>query len=274
MAKLNFDQLTTVLNRDDSERGDRQVSFFSIGDGEEAIVRFPYSSTNDFDVISTHKIKVGDKERRISCLRDTPSESIDNCPLCAHGRTFQGTFAQVDSSKVESRFFVKLINYVKDDSGNIVPVACTWERPLGFARELVTLMQEYGPLSECIFKIKRTGKKLDTKYTIMFGSPAVYPEERYPKNFESFNNYNILGGLVLNKNYNEVATYLETGSFPQTATQEASNSYTNLDNVVDDSPMPVENVVPPMNNVTTQNNSTPPWEQNQPAVQRPNRRYY
>ena len=45
-----------------------QVNFFSLNDGEEAIVRFMDNSVSDFEILSLHNIELDGKYRKVSCL--------------------------------------------------------------------------------------------------------------------------------------------------------------------------------------------------------------
>lgn len=180
------------------------VSYFALtNDGDETVVRFNYATPQDLEITTVHTVKIGDRYRRVSCLR-TPYEPVDNCPLCAAGE------------KPASKIFVKLIEYVRGDDGTITPVAKVWERPASFARLLRSYFDEYGNLSECIFKIKRHGKKgdLTTTYDVIFANPAIYKPEIYVKDFSAFENYSLSSYVVLEKTYDELkaiqnGTYVE-----------------------------------------------------------------
>lgn len=288
MARISFDTLQETVSTGTGENNNAGIKLFALkNDGDVAIVRIMHDNVQDFDILTTHKIKVGDKWRTISCIRD-PREPIDNCPLCKA------------NEKIQQRFYIHMIQYVKDDAtGKITPTPVVWDRTAGeYATKFKTLIEEYGPLSNQIFKIKRNGKAGDmsTTYEILFGSPNMYPEELYPKTVEAFSNYTALGRIVLDKNYNEINTFLATGNFPQ-ATNNTTNvaqpqqSYvgTNLDAVVDDTPVPNYNnnaypttatgyaVEPSINTAPNTNIGTGaqmPWQGNSTAgVNRPIRRY-
>ena len=173
----------------------QRVGFFSLkNDGDEAIVRIMHDTPKDFELIAVHRVQLEDgKIRQISCLRN-PSDPIDMCPLCA------------DNTKVDLRIYIKLLEYVKQENGSVVPVAKVWERSSSYARKLAGLMAEYGPLSDCIFKIKRHGapgsKKTD--YEILPMSEKVYPSSVYVKNTSLLEGYSALGTIVLEKTYDEM----------------------------------------------------------------------
>lgn len=280
MARISFDTLqeTAVANTGNGE-GNNIKLFALKNDGDVAIVRIMHDSVADFDILTNHKIRVGDKWRSISCIRD-PREPIDNCPLCKA------------NEKIQQRFYIHMIQYVQDATGTITAVPVVWDRAAGeYATKFKTLIEEYGPLSNQIFKIKRNGKAGDmsTTYEILFGSPNMYPETLYPKNTEVFKNYTALGKIVLDKNYNDIVTYLNTGNFPQVTNNTTNNTAVNnnvapsipnyesqntrtaqiSDYVEDTTPAPVAN--PTTNQGTGQ---AMPWQGNSTAgMNRPVRRY-
>lgn len=206
MARINYDTFQETAATT-NEGGDGIKMFGLKDDGDEAIVRILHDSVDDFDILTTHSIKVGDKYRKISCIRD-PREPIDNCPLCK------------TNVKIQQRFFIHMLVYTKDNAGNIICTPMVWERNANeFAKKFKTLIDEYGPLSQSVFKIKRNGKagSMDTTYEVMYCNPAFYTAELYPINTQAFANYDTLGRIVMDKTFDEIVTYINTGSFPQTS---------------------------------------------------------
>lgn len=197
--KIDWDSFRErVEGQEDSNRGQNRtrVQFFSLrNDGDEAIVRIMHDSPQDFDLCAVHKVQLDDgKFRSVSCLRN-PTDPIDMCPLCANGE------------KVEMKIYIHLLEYVKQDNGTITPIAKVWERRAdAYGKRLVGLMNEYGPLSETIFKIKRHGAAGSTKtdYDILPMSPNVYPPTLYIKDTSLFSGYTALGHAVLDKTYEEM----------------------------------------------------------------------
>lgn len=140
------------------------INDFIKNDGDTVVVRFPYATMDDVPFESTHLVQFpGDKFRkRVRCAGD-------GCPLCE------------EKVKVDTRVFVKAIVYTVDESGTVNLVPAIWDRPAAFADiDLKNLMDEYGDLREQLFKIKRNGQGLDTRYTISVilnktvYNPAVY----------------------------------------------------------------------------------------------------
>ena len=257
MAQISFEQATKELNN--NWKGP-SVGFFSLrNDGDEALVRFMHDNTSTFDLVTFHTVKVDGKDRKVNCIRD-PREPLDNCPFCKA------------NIPIHNRFFIHLIQYDKDETGKVIPTAKIWERSLSYATQLATLINEYGPLSECLFKIKRNGAagSTDTTYSIMYASPQVYRPELYPNVPNIFEGYKTVGTIVMDKNYEELVQFMNTGKFPEvvkTEPESASPTITPYPNT------PAE-IIPPVYTTSTTpvNNNRAPWEAS-PAVSRPVRTY-
>lgn len=222
MAKVNFNDLDVVeSNQGAGNGGGSNVGFFNLrNNGDEAIVRFMCNSVDDFEILTCHDVQVGQKYRRVACIRD-PREPLDKCPMCASG------------AKISTRFFIKMIQYnrVTDTNGTqtIVPQAVVWDRSTAYARTLKSYMDNYGPLSDIICKVIRHGNAGDmqTTYEIVPNlSKNVYPDEVYVKDPTLFGDFEAFGTFVMNRNADEMRTYLSTGSFPARAPQNANAEVT------------------------------------------------
>ena len=201
MGNFSFDNIRQTNNSSNNNR----VSYFSLkNDGDSAIVRFMHDTIESFDVVNCHDVTVNNQRRRVGCVREK-DKPADYCPLCASGNPFK------------QRMYVHLVEYVKDDNGNITPVAKVWDRPVSYAYKLRDYLNNYGNLSDVIFTVKRNGAAgdLSTTYTEMPGMPNMYPAEKYPK-IEFPSDYQALGIAVMKKSVDEIRAYLETGSFPAT----------------------------------------------------------
>lgn len=165
--------------------------WFSLkNDKDVARVQFMMNTLDDLDVFACHRVKIGEKERYVDCLR-TYDEPIDKCPFCAAG------------IPVKPVHFV--IMYQHDD--NKVKI---WERGRNFIAKLQSLCNRYQPLSEYVFEIERNGRAGDmaTRY-------EIYPMDRVdPVDLTDIEKPELLGGLILQKTAEEMEVYLETGSFP------------------------------------------------------------
>ena len=167
-----------------------RVGYFSLrDDGDEAIVRFVYNDPSEFEVYTVHPVTIDGKFRKVNCINDLRL-GVHSCPLCAAG------------VQLQQRFYISLIEYTRDENGNIVPQARIWERPASYMQILTNLFTEYGPLCDNVFKVKRSGARGDmqTSYSIMFGNPSIYNEQLYPKDFSAFENYSPLGTAIIDKN--------------------------------------------------------------------------
>lgn len=216
MAQFNYED---YANKKSSKgkggsKKDFKVSFFSLtGDGDEAVVRFPYTSPKEFETVTVHRVKVGktkagkDLYKSVSCLKENYFDDDSKCPLCALG----------EDNKAKSKFYCRVLVYEKDESGNVVPKAKIWERPLGFANLLSSYFTEYGDISNHVFKIKRKGEagSKETSYEVIYANAAIYKPEVYVKDFKDFEGYTPEGSAYLTKTEEEMKYFVETGEFPE-----------------------------------------------------------
>lgn len=210
MAQISF---SNVDFRDENSNSNN-IGFFSLKrDQEEALVRIMHDNVESLDIVTVHNITVGGKQRKINCLRDL-KEPLDKCPLCKSG------------VNVQQRLFIHLLVYAQDTAGKIVVLPQVWERAASYAITLKNLMDNYGTLSDCLFKIKRNGKPgdMNTTYDIMYANPSVYVPTMYLKDTAAFSNYSALGYPVLNKSFADIETFIATGSFPGKASAQSAES--------------------------------------------------
>lgn len=212
MAQISFDAIPEEVNNGGSNFTNN-VEFFNLrNDGDEAVVRIMHDNTASFNIFTVHdNISVGGKRRKVNCIRDPKAPTTD-CPLCASG------------NGITNRIFINMLQYFADAQGQIIAKPVVWERSLVYATKLKTLIDEYGPLSECIFKIKRSGAagSMETTYEIMYCNPKVYRDELYPITADAFKDYSALGTIILNKNFQDLSTFVATGSFPAAPAQAAA----------------------------------------------------
>jgi len=203
------------------------VGFFKLNDGEEALVRFMHEDVSTFETANVHPIKIDNRFPDIDCLRG-PKDPIDNCPFCKAGY------------KLTEKIYIHLIQYTTDANGNVNAEAKVWARPIYYADKLAGYINEYGPLTENLFKIKRTGSGMrDTKYDIMYASPKVYPNDVYPARPELFTNsdgspYKAYGRMIQKKTFDEMNYFLNTNKFPERSsntTVPSANTYAERPNL-------------------------------------------
>ena len=219
MQRLNYNDSSNTCNYKNNQN---QVGFFQLkNDGDTAIVRIMHDSVEDFDLLSVHTLQMGNKYRKVNCLRSSPYDPIDKCPFCEI------------SKPVSGRFFVHLLQYDRDAQGNLVIKPVIWDRAKSqFAPKLKSLIEEYGPLSQRLFKVKRTGVAgaTNTTYDLIPCDKEIFNDANYPNKPEAFANYDVLGTMVLDKTAPEMIQYIQTGNFPNRqnntpATQTAQNTY-------------------------------------------------
>ena len=219
MGKINwndFQARAAELEARQQQMNSPYVGFFTLkNDGDEAIVRIMHDSPEDFDILAVHQTTVDGKFRNVSCLR-SPSDPMDMCPFCAANKKFA------------TRLYIHLIQYVRDENNQIVAQPKVWERSTAYAKQLAEYINEYGPLSDMIFKIKRSGAKgsMDTTYTIIPANAKLYPEDIYVKDAEALADYQALGHAVLDKNYEEMMVMLDGAPTTQQAATPARLAYT------------------------------------------------
>lgn len=265
MAQIN---LNDVYTGGDNATSNNQVGFFNLqNDGDEAIVRFMVDSVEDMEILTVHDIRLDGKFRQISCVRD-PREPIDKCPLCAR------------DEKVKQVVFIKMIQYVQTPNG-IEAKPVVWQRNAStYAYRIKGYLDNYGPLSNILCKVIRHGAHGDLKTTydiIPNLSPAQFPQENFPVDYEVFKDYKACGRVVLDKTVDEINTFIATGSFPETGGQ--NTTYTTGTPITPQpyppqsstaTPVPVQTVTPvPVEHSTTPMNNTPPTG----GMQRPTRYY-
>lgn len=191
-------------------------------DGDTTIVRFAYDSSKEFIIQNVHIVNTDGKYKRVACIRDR-FDAKDKCPLCASG----------DYAK--SKAFVKVLEYTKDEDGNVVPSAKIWERPAGFFTDLLTAVSQAKDLGICpmdckisdiVFKVTRNGAKgsKDTKYAVQPANPTIYKAEIYTKDFSAFDGLDLSHHSYWVKTEEELKQFIETGEFPAPAQKEEEDT--------------------------------------------------
>lgn len=254
MAKFSYQDLDSM----ESSSQRQQVGFFGLKNHrDEAIVRFAFNSLDELEFVTVHNVSVNGKYRKANCIREL-NEPVEKCPLCQANISLQ------------QRVFVKLIQYdleTKDANGRPTYSAKVWERSANFAKTLQTFINEYGTLSDYVFKIVRNGNAGDMKttYEVLLCSPQLYPSELYTKDFSAFDNYTVVGTIVIDEDANGLRSVLN-GTW-----QPKSNQPSNQQVSVNASPV-VTPVVTNMGSVPNVNNMTN-VTYTDPSAVRPKRTY-
>jgi hypothetical protein len=268
MARFNY---SSYVSKESTKRSgdsaDYKVSFFNLkDDGEEATVRFAYNTIEDFHLVTVHAIEVEGKPKRVSCLR-TGNEPLSKCPLCESG------------NRVYDKMYVKLIQYTTENKV-VTQQAKIWERPAYLSKTLESYFKEYGVLADSVFKIKRRGKKGDTKttYDILYANPVIYKPEIYLKDFSAFEGFEINKFFYTERSADDMRVFLKTGKFPEkqkNVTENIAPAVSTYQPTVKTQPVvnsqPVVATAQPVENKSnTESNTT----ETDPTSQRPRRYNY
>jgi hypothetical protein len=97
-----------------------------------------------------------------------------------------------------------------------------WERPAGFSREIANLLNDYGDLTQRVFKVTRNGAagNMQTTYSISY-IPLFDKPESVTADFSAFNNFNIAKHSFWEKTVGDINVFLNTGSFPEVRAPQA-----------------------------------------------------
>lgn len=181
MGRISDEELNATSSSNSNQNDSPYYWYFGLAkEGDSAIVRIMDNSREDLEPLATHPVKIKGKYRRVSCLRDT-KEPLELCPLCAA------------EAPREKKVYIHLIEYITAADGSVIPTPRVWERPTGYINELKEYMADYAPLSDNVFKIKRTGQGAGTRYALIPLNPATVDMSKYPKDESFFANYKALG---------------------------------------------------------------------------------
>ena len=178
-------------NEVDNYGGQGTGGFFSLkNDRDVATVRFMYNTMDDVKGHAVHEVEVDGKHRYVNCVREY-NEPVNYCPLCE---------AQ---NRVLAKFFVPLFD---EASGEIK----IWDRGRTFTQKISGLCARYNPLVSTPFEIERQGKKGDTatRYETFALETDGTTLEDLPEVPE------LLGTLILDKSFEELAAFVANGAFP------------------------------------------------------------
>lgn len=184
MARFNFEESKNY------QQSGGNTSFFKLqNDGQSAVCRFMFNTLDDLEGYSLHEIQLGGKRRLINCIRSY-DEPVDNCPFCKANLS------------IVPKLFIPVYNV---DSKEVQ----MWERGSAFFKKFIEPCQHNNPLVSGVFKVTRHGKPGDKKTDY-----DIYPIDKDNTTLEDLPEIpNLLGGLILNKTYEEMEEFLNTGSF-------------------------------------------------------------
>lgn len=194
MARFSFE--------DADNYGGGSSNYFSLKDnGDTAKIRFLYNDINDVSGVVVHEIEVDGKRMEVECLRNY-DEPVHNCPLCEDGR------------KATPKLYVKVYDIDAKESK-------IWTRGKSFFQKLSSLCSRYNPLVSTPFEVERVGKKGDNNTTY-----ETYPMQSDNSIVEDFPDVSAEGSCFQVKTYEELQTYLDTGSFGNEQFQQRRNTAT------------------------------------------------
>lgn len=186
------------INYEDVDKYGTDSEFLKLqNDGDMVTAQLLISDMDDIDIYVCHNVEVGKwdngnaKTRFVNCLRDY-DDPLDVCPLCAAGLKQQ---------------VVMMLAMVDHDDRKIK----IWNRGKTFIPKIKNFINRWGDMTQKPVDIIRNGKKGDmsTTYDIQI-SPCE------PIDVSQYTKPKFLGGYILDKKPQEMQTYLDTGSFPNT----------------------------------------------------------
>lgn len=184
MARFNFEESKNY------QQSGGNTSFFKLAsDGQSAVCRFMFNTLDDLEGYALHEIQLDGKRRLINCIRSY-NEPVDNCPFCKANMS------------VVAKLFIPIYNV---DTKEVQ----IWERGSAFFKKFIEPCQHNNPLVSGVFKVTRHGAAGDKKTDY-----DLYPIDKDNTTLEDLPPIpNLLGGLILDKNFDEMENFLATGSF-------------------------------------------------------------
>ena len=211
MGKYNYESFASASSgHEPSKKQFPKIGYFWVGEKKPtAIVRFDVASGEDLTLVDVHNIKVntpyGTSYRDVACLRESREDPWEKCPLCKH-----------DIKSRSTKVYVRLLEYVVEDGKVVAKPAC-WSRFSGFANEIMNLLNTYGDLREQLFKVTWTKEGGRGKTTVLplIDRGGLYTEENgYVKDFSAFKTFSVNKHSYMERTFEEIQTYLETGEMP------------------------------------------------------------
>ena len=167
-----------------------EANYFSLkDDGDTATVRIGYNSIEDVEGYALHEVDVNGFKTMVNCLRDY-TDPLEMCPLCSHHH------------RVITKFFVPMYK-VEEDAWSF------WTRGRNFYSQIADICNNYNPVVSNIFEVTREGEagNINTKYDISQVDSDDTTFEDLPEL------PNVIGTLILDKSFEELENYVNTGSF-------------------------------------------------------------
>lgn len=258
MSEFNYNSYVAREAQKASQNTQKaKINYFALkNDKDEAIVRIMHDSTDDFDMLIVHPTTIDGRKRNIKCLR-SPEEPIDKCPFCAANQ------------QLRSKIYIHMLQYTRNADGSVTTTPVLWDRSANYAVDIANKIETYGPLSDCLFKIRRNGVagSVNTTYSIDYIPVTPNNAELYKKDTSLFNDIKALGTAVMQKDAKQMEDLLQSQN---TASENIPNNNSYAD--------PVQPVMPnnSYNNQSYVNTAPNPINfnnQNSEEIVRP-KRYY
>lgn len=184
MARFRHDEA-------DHYGGQGGAGYFSLkNDKDVARVRFMYNDIDDVQGYSVHQVEIDGKKRWVNCLREY-NQPIDTCPFCRA------------KMYTQAKLFVPIYNLDQDK-------VQIWERGKKFISKISSLCARYPGVVSHVFEIERNGQKGDTTTTY-----EIYEVDKDDTTLEDLPEVvDVLGGVVLEKDSDDMEFYIENGYFP------------------------------------------------------------
>lgn len=269
MANFSYADYQNVIAKAQSGDGSSstKIGFFKMkNDKDEALVRFNVTSLDSLQFATVHQLGAAQKWMKVSCLNPVGSYQ-DTCPLC--GVVAAGA---KDIGKATKKVYVQMMVAYKDPTTQqfAAAIPVIWERPAGFSREIANLLNDYGDLTQRVFKVTRNGiaGNMQTTYSISY-IPLYDKPEAVTNDFSAFNNFNIAKHSFWEKSIGDINMFLNTGSFPEVVRPQQAPMPTDADAPAYTKPNP--QYIPPVTtapevNIPTQTAFVPPVTQTPPVV--------
>lgn len=186
MAGFNFDEVDQFV-----QQSDNKINFLKLqDDGWYAKVRFMFGPGECFRGETVHNISEDPrKPKYVPCLRQSPNQPLDVCPLCANG------------SKITVQFFIPI--YVHSIVSNVrgveqeqpVNQVMLFQKGTSFKAAIQSVLRQTArtgkPIVNSVFNLVRNGKAGDmqTSYTVEYVSTDDVTLEQLPPRIEVLGSY-------------------------------------------------------------------------------------
>lgn len=205
MGKISFDEAQQIAKEKENQGGD--IGFFTLKKNHEsATVRFLHNGLADIEALAIHYVKTSNnKTKAVSCAR-SPRDPIAECPLCAAAR--QGENMQI-------RYYIHLLEYHKDEQGNMVGEHKVFDRGSTFIKQLESYASRYNPLHAHLFDIERVGEpgSRETSYNII---PLPDSEnDKYAYYEDDLQWVPALGTIIADKTKDQLNFFVANGYFQE-----------------------------------------------------------